>query len=815
MAETGLELRIEGMTCASCVRHVERALAGVAGVRTAEVNLASETARVTADGAMPPLALFREAARRAGYRAELSTGRGENIARRDGEREALRRRLLTAAAFTIPLFFLAMTEMAGLPLPGALQPAAHPLRFSLLQLMLVLPALFAGRAFYTTGLSRLFRLDPSMDSLIAVGTAAAFIYSAWNTGLIAVGRYEMARHLYYETAGMIITLILLGKYLESLSKGRASAAVAKLMDMSPQAARMMRDGEEREIPLSEVGVGDELLVRPGERVPVDGVVLEGRTSIDESMLTGEPLPADKEPGAAVTGATINQQGFFRMRAERVGGATVLAQIVRMVEAAQGSKAPIARIADTISGYFVPAVVGFALAAALGWYAVGMAAPFVLKIFIAVLIIACPCALGLATPTAVMVGTGRGASLGVLLKGGEALEAAGRLDTMVFDKTGTITCGRPLVTDVVALGARDEAELLALAAGAERGSEHVLGQAVLAEARRRGVEPAAVTDFQALTGYGIAAGDVLVGSARLMRERGIFTEPPLEHARLAAEGKTPICVAVGGKLAGLIAAADEVKPDSREAVAALRALGMEIVMLTGDGRSTAEAVAKEVGIDRVYAEILPGGKADKVRELQREGRRVGMVGDGINDAPALAQADVGIAMGSGTDIAIESADIVLMRESLWGAVDAVALSRAALRTIKQNLFWALAYNAVCIPIAAGLLTLFGGPALNPMIAAAAMALSSVSVVTNALRLRGFVSLRPAVGKRGVDMKKLTIDGMTCKNCVRHAVEALQGVAGVTKAEVDLESKTATVEGDVPEQLLREAVEKAGYKVTGVE
>ncbi len=826
-----LNLRVEGMTCASCVRHVETALSGVDGVRSAAVNLATETARVTFEGNAVPLPLIQDAVKRAGYGVSLLEEAGSSRrAHKDDELAGLRRRLAISAVFSVPLFVLAMADMLGGSLPPAISPSHNPLRFALIQLFLTIPVMIVGRAFYSGGFSKLFRADPNMDSLIAVGTASAFVYSVWNSTLVYAGRTEMAMHLYYETVGVIITLILTGKYLESLSKGRTSEAVASLMDLSPETATLIKDGEEVEIPLADVRVGDTLAVRPGQRIPVDGAVIEGSTRVDESMLTGEPMPVEKGPGDTVTGATINGHGFFKLRATHVGKDTVLSRIIRMVESAQGSKAPIARIADVISGYFVPVVIAIAFVAASAWALAGAPAPFVLKIFIAVLVIACPCALGLATPTAIMVGTGRGASLGILIKGGEALETAGRLDTMVFDKTGTITEGRPSLTDIVLKGSLSEDELLALAAGAERGSEHSLARAVVEEAKARALSIPTSTDFRVLAGRGIevrvGGRDILIGSGRLMMDRELLTEGAEEASRLNDEGKTVVYIAVDGRVAGLFGIADRPKPESKEVLSGLSKLGIETVMLTGDDRRTAEAIARSVGISKVFARVLPGDKARKILELQEGGRKVGMVGDGINDAPALAQADVGIAMGSGTDVAMESAGIVIMGGRLSGVLDAVSLSRATMRTIKQNLFWALAYNCAGIPIAAGVLVLFGGPTLNPMIAAAAMALSSVSVVINALRLNGFkrteeLAARKPGGKKEERMipkyqVKLEVEGMTCENCVRHATEALRGVAGVTSVAVDLESKTATVEaaGDIAEEALRGAIAKAGYKVVSI-
>ena len=597
-----------------------------------------------------------------------------------------------------------------------------------------------GYKFYLVGFKNLIKLSPNMDSLIAVGTSAAFIYSVFGMYKIYVGDNSYAMHLYFEAAVTILTLITLGKYLEAISKGKTSEAIKKLMGLVPKTATIIRDNKETIIPVDEVIVGDIILVKPGEKLPVDGEVIEGSTSIDESMLTGESIPVEKVAGSNVIGASINKTGFIKYKATKVGKDTALAQIIKLVEDAQGSKAPIAKLADIISSYFVPTVIGLAIFSAGAWLIAGETPVFALTIFISVLVIACPCALGLATPTAIMVGTGKGAENGVLIKGGEALETTHKIDTIVFDKTGTITEGKPVVTDIVTNGI-DKNELLALAASAEKGSEHPLGEAIVREAEEKNIDLKKIENFNAIPGHGIQVvinGEtILLGNLKLMKENSIsIGNLNKESDRLAQEGKTPMYITINNSLEGIIAVADTVKPSSKKAIETLHSMGIKVAMITGDNKKTANAIARQVGIDIVLAEVLPQDKANEVKKLQNENRKVAMVGDGINDAPALAQADIGIAIGSGTDVAMESADIVLMRSDLMDVSTAIKLSKATIRNIKQNLFWAFGYNVLGIPVAMGVLHIFGGPLLNPMIAAAAMSLSSVSVLANALRLKRF-------------------------------------------------------------------------------
>ncbi len=695
------------------------------------------------DAGSTEMTTIKETIRRAGYTVvETEPGDLVDYERelREKEKKSFRMRLLVAIIFTIPLFYIAMGSMVGLPVPRFLRPDLHPLNFGLIQLALVIPVMVAGYRFYTVGFSRLVKLEPNMDSLIAMGTSAAFLYGIYAIVQVIEGKIEFAHDLYFETAGMIIALIMLGKYLESVSKEKTSAAIKKLMGLAPKTATVIRGEQELVIPIEEVKVGEVLFVKPGEKIPVDGEVVEGRTSVDEAMLTGESIPVEKSVGSKVTGASINLNGSIKFKATKVGKDTVLAQIIKLVEEAQSSKAPIAKMADIIAGYFVPVVILIAVLAGLAWYLSGMSLTFALTILITVLVIACPCALGLATPTAIMVGTGKGAEYGVLIKGGEALETAHQVKMVVLDKTGTITEGKPKVTDLLVVEGGNEHDLLQWSASVEKGSEHPLGEAIVQRAQEENLSFFPVENFLALPGHGIegeiAGRKVLLGNKKLMGERGIEIILQADADRLAEEGKTPMFVALDQKLAGIIAVADVMKPSSKRAVEKIHAMGIEVVMITGDNRRTAEAIATQVGIDRVLAEVLPQDKASEIKKLQAEGVKVAMVGDGINDAPALAQADIGMAIGSGTDVAMESADIVLMRSDLMDVVTAIQLSKKTIRNIKQNLFWAFAYNSAGIPIAAGLLYLFGGPLLNPIIAAGAMAFSSVSVVTNALRLKKF-------------------------------------------------------------------------------
>ncbi len=750
------DLTVTGMHCAACVGRVEKALKQVPGVQDATVNLLAERAAIKFDAGQAKPEDLIAAIEMSGYDARLApssdlserqaaneNGSGSMVAHRS-EAVELKFRFLVSLALTLPVLVMGMgPHLHLIPMDWSMQSW-----WNWAQLLLTTPVLFwAGNGFFRGAWAALRQRASDMNALIVVGTLSAYLYSLAVT--VAPGFFTehglttAEGGVYYETAAVIITLILLGRLLEARAKRSTGTAIEKLIGLQPKTARVLRDGEEQDILLAEVKVGDRILVRPGEKIPVDGVVVSGSSWVDESMLTGESLPTEKKASDNVTGATVNQRGAFTMEAKRVGKDTMLAQIVQMVEQAQGSRAPIQRLADTITGYFVPAVLMLAVATFAGWYVLGPEPRFLhaLLAFVAVLIIACPCALGLATPTAIMVGTGRGAQLGVLIKDAEALETVHKTQTVVLDKTGTVTEGKPALTDLLPASGTTETELLRIAASVERSSEHPLAGAVVVAALNRKILLGEAESFQSLTGRGVEAKlegrAILIGNAALLQEHGISTEPlAVEAARLSGEGKTLLFLAVEGVLAGALAVADPIKTTAAAAVARLKSMGIRVTMLTGDNRHTAEAVARQVGIDRVLPEVLPEHKAEEIKRLQNEGQVVAMVGDGINDAPALAQADVGIAIGTGTDIAIEAADVVLMRGDLGGVADAIDLSQATMRNIRQNLFFAFAYNTLGIPIAAGVLFPFTGWLLSPMIASAAMALSSVTVVTNALRLRGF-------------------------------------------------------------------------------
>ena len=741
---------IQGMNCMSCVGRVEKTIANLDGVSTVAVNLATEKASVTFNPRLTKLATIKMAVNDLGFKtfAAENVDTDELANRKARELKVFWYRTWISIIFCLPLFYVSMVPMLDmmglgfipLAVPSAIDPHTAPIAHVWTQIILTIPIIICGYSFYTKGFKALFKLRPNMDSLVAIGTAAALAYSIYNTYLIFSGHdhHELVMQLWYETAGVIVTLILLGNALEAVSKSKTTDAIKKLMGLAPKTAMILRGGVELEIPIEEVAIGDTVIVKPGEKIPVDGKITNGYTAIDEAMLTGESLPVDKKVGDDVFAASINKNGLIHFTATKVGNDTALAQIIKLVEDASASKAPIAQVADVVTGYFVPVACGIALLAGVSWYIGTGNFELAMIVFISVLIIACPCALGLATPTALMVGTGKGAENGILIKSGLALENAYKLNTIIFDKTGTITAGQPVVTDIITTKTTmTQTDLLQLAASVETGSEHPLGEAIVNHAKAEKLELLPISDFNAITGKGVTAvvdhQKVLIGNQRLMTEHGVEL---VDVDDLAALGKTPMYVAVDNQLVGIIAVADVVKDSSKAAIATLQAMGIEVAMLTGDNQKTAAAIANQVGITRVLAEVMPADKANEVKRIQAEGRNVAMVGDGINDAPALVQADVGIAIGSGTDVAIESADIVLMRSDLMDVATAIRLSKKTMTNIKQNLFWAFAYNSVLIPVAAGVLYLFGGPLLNPMLAAGAMAFSSISVLTNALRLRKF-------------------------------------------------------------------------------
>ena len=833
------QFAVTGMTCAACSAHVEKAVSRLSGVQSAPVNLMLGSMTVTYDEKAVTESDIIAAVKAAGYGASPASQTDQGQLRRDQDAALHRRKkhLIWSVVFLVPLFYLSMGHMMGLPLPQVLH--THPLLLACLQLALVIPILILNRNYFTVGFSRLVKLSPNMDSLVAVGAAAGLVYSLIEMGLLAAGQVSGMPDLYFESAGMILTLVTVGKYLEERSRGKTTGAISALLALAPESAMVRRQGQELTIPTEEIVAGDTVIVRQGGRIPVDGVITDGHAAVDESAITGESLPVEKVPGDAVTSATVTSSGYLELRATRVGGDTTLSQIIRLMEEAASSKAPISRLADRISGIFVPAVMAISLTAALLWAFVGgMDVRFCLSIAIAVLVISCPCALGLATPVAIMVGTGQAAQQGILIKSAESLELLHKVQTVVLDKTGTVTMGQPRVTDILCAPGVTEEDLLCVAASAEKPSEHPLAHAIVEESQARHIPLCPVSGFRSVPGGGIQAtlsGEaVLAGNAGYLAQNGVsLAAMEADAHRLAEDGKTPLFFAESGRLLGCVAVADVVKPDSAKAIAALRRMGRRVVLLTGDNQRTANAIARQIGVDQVIAQVLPQDKAKCVAQLQQQGQRVAMVGDGVNDAPALAQADVGLAIGAGTDIAIESADVVLMKSSLLDIPAAMDLSRAVLRNIKQNLFWAFFYNSIGIPVAAGVLYPALHLTLNPMLAAAAMSLSSVCVVSNALRLRGWkppvfpdqpVPTAPlpesavfqSQGKEENTVNKtIHIDGMMCAHCTGRVEKALNDLPGV-EATVDLDSKSAAVTctPDVSDDTLRQAVEDAGYHVTGI-
>ena len=840
---------VTGMSCSACSAHVEKAVSRVPGVNQVQVNLLQNSMVVEYEDEATDAAAIIHAVEDAGYGASVKDAhepakKAENDLQKRTAEEAkkMKHRLGWSIVFLIVLMYVSMGHMLGWPLPGILLGHENMMIFALTQLFLTLPIMYLNRKYYENGFKSLFHGAPNMDTLVAMGSTAAFVYSVSRLYVMgyAMGRGETdmahmaAMNLYFESAAMILTLVTIGKYMESRSKSRTSDAITKLVDLAPKTALVVRNGRETEIPADQVQVGETVIVKPGQGIPVDGVILEGTGTVDESAITGESIPVEKKVGDRVTGATVNRAGYFQMKADRIGEDTTLSQIIRLVEEASGSKAPIAKLADKVSGIFVPVVITIAVITIIVWLLSGATFSFALASGIAVLVISCPCALGLATPTAIMVGTGRGAEQGILIKSGESLETAHLVDTVVLDKTGTITEGHPAVAAVRMAPGVTEAELLGLAASLEKASEHPLAEAIVRYAEEAGVEVSQATEFAAEAGQGVSGmvsgRKVLAGNQKMMDAQKVTLDGmDAEAGKLSEEGRTVLYIAVDQKLLGMIAVADPVKKTSAEAIREMEQMGLDVVMLTGDHEKTARAIQKQLGISRVIAQVLPQDKEREVRRLQEEGHKVAMVGDGINDAPALARADVGIAIGAGTDVAIESADIVLMKSDLLDAVTAVQLSRAVIRNIKENLFWAFCYNAIGIPLAAGVFYPLLNWQLSPMFGSAAMSFSSVFVVCNALRLKGFqpgfrkkrggkTTAVSAEKKKGeLTMKKtIKIEGMMCSHCTGRVDKALNALDGVT-ATVSLEDKAAyvTVDGAVTDEELKKAVVDAGYEVTGIE
>lgn len=854
------KFNVTGMTCSACSARIEKNVNKTDGILEANVNLLSNSMTVKYDESVLTEGDIIKVVQDTGYGASSAEGKKSAAAadkKSDAEKEfkEMKKRLAISFLFAVPLLYLAMGHMANWPLPDIFHGEENAITFAFTQFLLALPVMIINKKYYTVGFKTLFKGSPNMDSLIAIGTTAAVGYGIFAIYKIGYGLGHMnmdmvmqySMDLYFESAAVILALITLGKFFEARAKGKTSDAIRKLMDLSPKTALVERDDREVELPVEDVVKGDIIIVKPGQSVPVDGVIVSGNSSLDESMLTGESIPVEKKAGDRVIGASINKSGYFKFEAQNVGDDTTLSQIIKLVEEASASKAPISKLADKISSIFVPVVISVAVITTIVWLIMGATFEFALSIGIAVLVISCPCALGLATPTAIMVGTGKGAENGILIKSAEALEIAHQVQTVVMDKTGTITEGKPRVTDILTAGISDT-EMLKIAASAEKSSEHPLADAVVEEAKNRNLELYDVKDFQAIPGQGLEAEvnnkKYYIGNLRLINEKDIkingFEEKSI---KLADEGKTPLYFADEQNVLGIIAAADVVKSTSQRAIKEFESMGIEVVMLTGDNKKTAEAIRKQLGITRAIAEVLPQDKEREVRKIQEQGRKVAMIGDGINDAPALARADVGIAIGAGTDVAIESADIVLIRSDLLDAATAVQLSKATIRNIKQNLFWAFIYNTIGIPLAAGIFFNLLGWKLNPMFAAGAMSLSSVSVVSNALRLKFFKPVRitdeteksstennihdsqvmneDLLNKSningGKEMKKvLKIEGMSCGHCKAAVEKALKSIDGVENAVVDLANKSAdvTLTKEVKNDVLSKAVTDAGYDVKDV-
>ena len=840
---------ITGMSCAACSAKVERVVGKLDGVENVSVNLLTNSMQVEyKEDKLSSNDIIKNIAD-AGYGASLATATKQKKEEKsikktnDDAIASMKFRLKVSIVFLAILMYFSMGSMIGLPLPKFLSGEGNPVGFALTQLLLVLPVMYVNRKYYISGFKSLFHLSPNMDTLIAVGTVAAFTYGVIaiyvmgyalnNADMHTVTEYRM--NLYFESVSMILTLITLGKFFETGSKARTTDAISKLIDLSPKRANVLRDGVEENILTEDVVVGDIVIVRPGESIPVDGMIIEGSTSVDESAITGESIPVQKEKGDKLIAATINKNGSVRIKATEVGEDTAISRIIALVEEASSSKAPIAKMADRVAGVFVPVVMGIALVTFIVWLALGYDFSFALNCAIAVLVISCPCSLGLATPVAIMVGTGKGAENGILIKSADALETTHSIDTVVLDKTGTVTEGKPVVTDILAFDI-DENEFLKLAAGVESASEHPLAEAIVEKAKEKNLEIVSPTEFQAISGRGIVASvsgsKIIAGNEQAIKEQygnsENFTEVFKKGNELAAQGKTPMYFGKDGKLLGIIAVADTIKKDSKEAIQALKNRNIDVVLLTGDHKNTAMAIAKEAGIKKVIAEVLPTDKEEHIRELIKAGHKVAMVGDGINDSPALARADVGIAIGAGTDIAIESADIVLMHSSLKDVATAIDLSKAVIRNIKQNLFWAFFYNSIGIPLAAGVFYLSLGWKLSPMFGAAAMGMSSVCVVSNALRLRAFKPKK--VKKNNIENDEIeliennrkedknmttviNVNGMMCEHCKATVEKVTRGVEGVSNSEVNLDAKNVTIEhgADTDLEKVKKAITDAGYEV----
>lgn len=835
---------VTGMTCSACSARVEKTVSAMDGTTDVNVNLLKNTMVVSYDENMTNTAEIVDAVVKAGYGAQVQGEKNtqksnEAVDLASQEAKTMKIRLIVSLIFTVPIFYISMGHMMGWPLPGFLLGNENSMIFAFTQFLLLIPVVFVNFKFYRIGFKTLIARAPNMDSLIAIGSSAAILYGIYAIYKIAYGlghgdltmAHHFAMDIYFESAAMILTLITLGKFFEARAKNKTSDAISKLMDLAPKTAVVIRDGNEVTISAEEVLKGDIVVVKAGEAVAVDGVIIEGNGSLDESAITGESIPVDKTVGDKVIGATVNKSGYFKIEATNVGDETTLSQIVKLVDDATSSKAPIAKLADKISGVFVPAVICIALVTFVAWLALGMTFEFALSMGISVLVISCPCALGLATPTAIMVGTGRGASNGILIKSADALETAYGIDAIILDKTGTITAGKPEVTDIICAENIEEDKFLRMAYSIEKLSEHPLGQAIVQRGEEKSMDSLKVENFKQIAGRGLKAtvdgGICLGGNLALMKEEKVKDVDEKAGLQIAQEGKTPLYFSVDGNFIGIITIADTIKETSKDAVEELKSMSIEVLMVTGDNEKTANAIGSQVGIDKVISQVMPQDKEEQVKKLQNQGKKVAMVGDGINDAPALARADVGIAIGAGTDIAMDSADIVLMKNDLLDVSTAIQLSRKVMRNIKQNLFWAFFYNIIGIPVAAGLFYLSFGLKLSPMIGAAAMSFSSVCVVSNALRLRFFKPKRLKENNVNIETKEevegenqmkktLMVEGMMCQHCVKHVNDALAKVEGVSEVAVDLEGKKAevTLSADVSDDVLAKAVTDEGYEVKEV-